>query len=436
MSPESLPASPRIEALRAELERGNGEAVVEFWRMVANDGAPLVDRVDGDDAHVLVTFLWRGSAATRNVRVLGDDILPADAAENAMARLAGSDVWYKTYRLHAELRFEYLLAQNDAELLGATADTWQERTATWQPDPLNARQYVLPDDGEHPEWEEYFGSSSTWVRRLNSLVELPAAPPQPWVARRTGVAVGDVEKHRFKSAILGNARALYVYTSPGYQAAAGAHDLLVLLDGWLYAQIIPTPTILDNLLADGAIRPLVAVIIDHPSFPDRERELSLDNVDPPIVEFLAEELLPWVRAHYGVTRDPARTVVGGASDSGNIAAVAALLHPELFGNVLSQSGSFGQRPEGDPEPEWVARRIAEGPTTPLRFHIDVGALETTPGKQSGLSVLQANRHVRTVVRAKGYPLHYVEFAGGHQPLCWQGTLGDGLASLTPAGGDN
>jgi enterochelin esterase family protein len=37
--------------------------------------------------------------------------------------------------------------------------------------------------------------------------------------------------------------------------------------------------------------------------------------------------------------------------------------------------------------------------------------------------------MRDVLRAKGYPVHYLEFSGGHGPMNWMGTLADGLLAL-------
>ena len=37
--------------------------------------------------------------------------------------------------------------------------------------------------------------------------------------------------------------------------------------------------------------------------------------------------------------------------------------------------------------------------------------------------------MRTVLRAKGYAVHYAEYSGGHDYLCWRGTLVDALIAL-------
>ncbi len=50
-----------------------------------------------------------------------------------------------------------------------------------------------------------------------------------------------------------------------------------------------------------------------------------------------------------------------------------------------------------------------------------------PGGVNG--TLESNRHMRDVLLAKGYEVHYQEFIGGHDYLSWRGLLADGLIAL-------
>ena len=71
MTDNDIIQSPRIAALRQELEAGNSPALDAFWREVAEKDAPLFEPVEGNEQQMLVTFLWRGDEETRNVVVIG-----------------------------------------------------------------------------------------------------------------------------------------------------------------------------------------------------------------------------------------------------------------------------------------------------------------------------------------------------------------------------
>ncbi len=414
MTTEDLPLSPRLHALQHELAVAKGAALEAFWKEVGARGTPVVEPLAGDDQRALVTFLWRAAEPVDNVVVVGG---PAgfDFAGNQMAQLPGTDLWYKTYRARTDLRTTYRLSPNDPLVPLARVTDWQARAATWQLDLLNRR----PFPAEQP-------STSSFA--------LPAAPPQPWITPRPGAPVGEIHQRQLHSDILGNDRTVWIYTPPGYTSDGAPCGLLLLFDGWAHTHIAPTPTILDNLLAEGLLPPLVAVMLGNAEG-GRTRELSCY---PPFTDFLTQELLPWARRSYHLTTDPARTVVAGASLGGLAAALAALRHPEVFGNVLSQSGSFYWGPETGPfywgpndgvEFEWLPRQFVISPRLPLRFYLEVGLLERDPRGVNGPSMVLANRHFRDVLQAKGYAVHYAEFNGGHECLCWQGTLDDGLLFL-------
>lgn len=444
MKSEDLIASPRIKALRQAMENGEIAALDTFWCEVGEQGTPLVEKIPDEAEYVLVTFLWQGALDTANVVVRNDDFRwtniagDSGASGNAMYNLSGSDVWYITYRLRADYCIEYLLSPNDPELIGSELGDWlgrktdsgekgwQALTATWQLDPLNPRQIrIAYNEEDHPEREEWM-AGSTWMKPLNSYIELPGFDPTHWFKERQGVPKGLVEKQYFTSSILNNTRAVFTYTPPGDPTGDGPFGLLVLFDAWLYHRVIPTSIILDNLVAEGLIPPLVAVIIDQPDLRDREEMVR----NPPFLNFLTQELLPWVRQKYHVTTDPAESIVGGSSLSGLAAGLAGLAHPDIFGNVIMQSGAFKWNPEfgkkvpAGEEEEWLANAFASRPRLPLKFYIDVGKFE---------NLLSTNRNMRDVLQARGYPVYYQEFYGGHNVLCWRKTLADGLIALLGKG---
>ena len=83
-------ASPRVVALRKQVEAGNKAAVVEFWRYIAENHAPLIEPNPADGRNSLVTFVWRATVETRNVVVAASF---SDAAAGQMTRLGSTDVW-------------------------------------------------------------------------------------------------------------------------------------------------------------------------------------------------------------------------------------------------------------------------------------------------------------------------------------------------------
>jgi len=413
--------SPRIKTLQDRLQHRSVQEVETFWRKVSERGAPLIESLPGDERHRLVTFLWRGQEETRHVLIVGG-VVPRwayskDSAEQKlMTRLSGTDVWYKTYRVRSDARVTYLLSPNDPLVE-------DKKSPTWQVDPLNPHRFEFKLDPENPQ--------SPNVTPAVSVLSLPDAPPRRWTQPREGIAHGKITETRIASTLLGNERRLWVYTPPGYRAGTNRYPLLVLFDGWEYLHWIPTPTILDNLLAAGLIPPLVAVMID--TVPGRG-ELACY---PLFGGFLTKELFPALRRQYPLTADPRKIILAGSSLGGLAATCYAFENPRVFGKALSQSGSFWWRPPllwpkqseskgtDDEAPEWLSRRLADSPKAPLQLYLEVGLLESS----GYLSMLDVNRHLRNVLQAKGYRFRYIEFNGRHEFANWQETLGDGLVFL-------
>lgn len=389
--------SPRLAALAATLAQGGTTG--PFWDEIARQSAPLVEPVDAKQDRV--TFLWRG--AQRNVRLFGGPT--SDHAQ--LTQLGNSDVWYASFVVPRSTRLSYRLAPDVPELPGSEMTRRRAILATAQADPHNPKAY--PEPGADA-FQTY------------SVLELAQAPPQPWIERRADVPAGTVETRELRSALLGNTRKVHLYRPAGWQPGAPENHVLVLFDAGAYLGRVPTPTILDNMIAAAVIPPTAALLIDNPTAESRAQELP---PNPDFADFLAQELMPWARKQ-GIGAPAARTVIGGSSYGGLASTYAALRHPEVFGNVLSQSGSYWWAPQGE-EDQWLTRQFVAVRKLPVRFFLGAGLFESGRGGQPG--ILETNRHLRDVLLAKGYLVTHREVAGGHDYLVWRGTLSDGLLDL-------
>jgi enterochelin esterase family protein len=395
--------STRLARLTQDLRSGQSESLASFWREVAGKG-PIVQEIPGNDREFDVTFVWREVYDTRNALL---DWCPR-AEDCYMSRLPGTDVWYKTVRLRRGTRVGYRISPNDRE---------EDRWATGQLDPLNPRR--TPDD------------STAHTMSVMSVLDMPGAPDEQWALRRP-VRRGLIEERKVTSALLKNEREIWIYTPPAYDPTAGPYPLLVLLDGAAYVsnRFLNAPTTLDNLINDGRIRPVIVV------FDEGGHRGGGPAGRGRYGEALVTELMPMLRASYPIRTSPADTVIGGFSAGGTAAAEIALLHSDVFGNVLSQSGSFRGRLPGAEEPNSTAQAYLAAPRKPIRFYLDAGIYDNVPGADLPLhdlvvdeTNLMGNRHLRDVLRAKGYDVTYREVGGGHEWVHWRAMLADGLLTL-------
>jgi enterochelin esterase family protein len=182
--------------------------------------------------------------------------------------------------------------------------------------------------------------------------------------------------------------------------------LLVIFDGRQYKDMLHLPDMLDYLIAQGQIPPVVALFVDDP---DR-RELLCQ---PEFAGYIANEVIPWVRDAYSITNDPRKIVAVGASYGGLAAAFLAFKHPQVFGKVLSQTGWFRWHPDDDAEYHWLARQMAQAARVPVAFWLQVGNLEIAQMLDGGPTQLAANQNMRDTLQMKGYPVAYQEYSGGH-----------------------
>lgn len=412
--------SPRIQEQARRIAAGQADTDA-FWADIAKEGTPLVEKI-GDD--FLVTLLWRGDAQTRSVKVIWSLFHVSPVID--LTRLGTSDIWYRSFTFPPGARFTYQMVADPPIVHGPAMAQALALMSAAQADPLNVRSGAPGGNGELSSM---------------SLLELPpGVTVSEWTTARAEVPKGRITSFELASDITGDSRVISVYTPAGYDRQCGPYGLLLLLDGSTYRSLIPVPTILDNLIAERRIAPMVAVFVDNPSVEARAAQMYPNTA---FTELIASELMTRIRSQYAVTSDPWNTVIGGFSLGGLAATHTAWRRPEVFGAVLSQSGSFWwsraaieagrgepiltEGPLLDPRIESfeLVSMIAAAPKAPIRLYLEAGLYEG--------DLLTANRFMKDVLTAKGYEVHYREFPGGHDGAFWRESFAEGLLSLLGRG---
>lgn len=214
---------------------------------------------------------------------------------------------------------------------------------------------------------------------------------------------------RVTSDILDNTRNIYVYLPPGYHPDR-KYPVIYLFDAFIYLHRVEVPNVLDNLIHEKKIEPMIAVFIDNPTSTSRLTELPMN---PLFRDFMMTELLPEIKNRYGITDRPEQTIVGGISYGGLAAAYLAFECDSVFGKVLSQSGGFwrgldrddagGNEQMGD----WLINRYLKEEKRNITLFLDWGLQENM--------VFSSNRKFVRGLDRVGYDFKFIEFDGWH---CW------------------
>jgi len=234
---------------------------------------------------------------------------------------------------------------------------------------------------------------------LFSLLELPEAATLPW-RQKHSIPAGTVTLYQ----PFADQRRLWVYLPPTPEAQS--LPLLVVFDGRQYKEMLYLPEMLDYLITQGQIPPVIALLVDNL---DRSELLCQTE----FADYVANKILPWIRSTFSVTNEPRQTVLIGSSYGGLAAAFLAFKYPQIFGVVLSQTGRFRWHPEDDQEHHWLARQLGQAPKVSVEFWLQVGNLEVAQMSDGGPTQLSANQFMRDMLRAKGYQVSYQEYSGGH-----------------------
>jgi enterochelin esterase-like enzyme len=297
--------------------------------------------------------------------------------------------------------------------LGST-DLW----VTAAPLPHDARlEYLISLGGQQQIVDPLNPLTETGGLGTKSVVEMPGYVTPDFTEPHDGVPAGALTGDlTIASQKLGYDVNYRVYTPAGYAPDKVTAGLAVIYvtDGQDFLQFGRMQVILDNLIADGTIEPIIAVFIDPRDTVTGEnlREKQFRN-NPDYEAFITGELVPAIDAAYKTDPSPDARAIMGASYGGYFGAYFGPRHSDLFHLIGMLS----------PVVSWDRTVLDAWQTAdrlPLKLFEAVGAIGDVVGDA---------RQLKAVLEAKGYPLTYIEVNGGHSYGTWRGVLDDLLITF-------
>jgi enterochelin esterase-like enzyme len=345
------------------------EAVIDSFMIVAREqGIPFIE---GNTAN----FIYLGNV--NSITVPGDfNGWDLDAA--SMVNLTQTNFWYysQDFELNARLDYKFVLNGN-----------------TWILDPENPNTIM---GGFGP----------------NSELAMPEFI-QPWeIKYNPEIEHGTMEDKSIFSTHLNGTYQLKIYLPPGYNETA-AYPTVYLHDGFEYVTLASAVNVLDNLLDSNKIKPIISVFV-KPNNRNSEYAFAKRNQ---YRLFFVEELVPFIDSVYSTIPEAENRLIMGLSFGGNISALIAYNHPEVFGLCALQSAAFW------PNNFEAFNLIVNGPVKNIKWSSVWGSYE---------SLYNNMQDFRDFLISNNYELDWLELPDGHSWGLWRSNIDNALTYFFPA----
>lgn len=371
----------------------------ELWQTLVDTGrVPLV-------LGTQVFFLYKGEADQVNWR--GSFNAWNEPGVDGY-KVGETDLWMGTMEFPQASRAEYKIVINGDE---------------WLVDPANPR------------------TAFSGLTGANNVVTLPGFRVTDESQKRSDMTPGTlIGNLSIDSRFLGYTVNYWVYTPAGYEDLENL-PVVYVLDGndFVDERMGALPNVLDNMIADRRIEPVLAVFIDardpeNAQYNRREEEFIAHPMEH--ARFVAEELVPLIDQSYHTNPLPERRVIMGVSFGGlssiyiaayrpdvfhGLAAFSpslwALYNPEYLPNGEQQKGSAIMRPTIDTAGVCGEDTGFACPRLPVSVFITAGLPAWDVGD---LGRLVAG------LDQQGYPIEFHQVNEGHTWDNWRGLLDEML----------
>lgn len=358
----------RLDTTQSEEERNS--IVDEYIGYMESEGIPYIE---GDTAY----FIYVGDADS--VHVAGDFNGWSPGADKLL-RVEGTDFFYLPKVFEPDARLDYKLIVN----------------STWILDPKNPSRV---SGGFGP----------------NSELAMPDYM-QPWeINEFPDVPKGTISSFSYSSAFLDKNFRVQIYLPPGYDTL-GSRDYpsVYVQDGQEYISLGDMNNVLDNLIDSNLIDPLIGVFI-RPN--NRNEEYAFDQRFD-YIDFITQELVPYIDSAYFTLHSPEYRGIMGASFGANISALISHSHPDLFQLCGMHSPAIW------PNEFEAGDLLTNDPQNNLKIYFNKGTYEDL-----GFEAEDIGNEMLSL----GYTIDWDVYHEGHSWGLWRATTDDILKFLFPQG---
>lgn len=202
-------------------------------------------------------------------------------------------------------------------------------------------------------------------------------------------------------------RPVKVYRPPGYEAMMQL-PAVYFHDGFEAIHFAFVPTIIDNLIADNKIMPIIAVFIP----PVNRWEEHFERRDR-FVKYVSDDLVPMIDRAYKTEPAPLKRAMAGISSGAQLSLYAVLSRPDVFQNVGGQSTTITQALTDLTKKQYEMNRIPPQ----LKIYLDCGRFDIP--EYNNASFLELNRQYSDLLSSLRIPHYFKEVNDGHEWANWR-----------------
>lgn len=230
--------------------------------------------------------------------------------------------------------------------------------------------------------------------------------------QRNDVPRGSITQRFYYSKTLGEMRRMHVWIPAGWEKTCEKLPVFYLVHGGgendvQWSTQGAAGTILDNLLADGKIAPMLVVMPNGSIQTD-----SMDGEVPLFTRDMTESIIPFIESNYNVYTDADHRALAGLSMGGLETMDLIMTHPDMFGYVNVMSSGWWKDEKRYAENDKKLGEVAETLKKTLKYLIFTEGGPEDIAYQNGLETMK-------VFDKHGIKHDFSERPGGHSWTVWR-----------------